>query len=95
MLTWIAMLGVAMAGPQEDLVLASSKTASEADRMAAFERLVALGSTDMELVSRVSQDDAADARYALLHKGDCDRTRKRIEDGLCQARCYCARDIIG
>lgn len=62
MLTWIAMLGVAIAGPQEDLALASSKTASEADRMAAFERLVALGSTDMELVSRVSQDDAADAR---------------------------------
>ncbi len=30
--------------------------------MAAFERLVALGSTDMDLVSKVSQDDGADAR---------------------------------
>jgi len=62
MLTWIALIGMALAGPKEDLSLASSKTASEADRMAAFERIVALGSTDMELVSRVSQDDAADAR---------------------------------
>ena len=65
MLTWIALIGVALAGPKEDLRLASSKTASEADRMAAFERIGALGSTDMELVSRVSQDDAADARQRM------------------------------
>ena len=53
---------IALAAPDEDLALAASKDATEAVRMEAFERLVALGSTDMELVTQVSQDDQADAR---------------------------------
>ena len=59
---WMAIIAAAMAGPDEDLALAASKEASESVRMEAFERLVALGSTDMDLVTTVSQDDDADAR---------------------------------
>ncbi len=59
---WISMMAIALATPDEDLALAASKDASEGVRMEAFERLVALGSTDMELVTKVSQDDESDAR---------------------------------
>jgi HEAT repeat protein len=44
------------------LALASSKAASEEVRMGAFERLVALGATDMNVVTEVSQADDGDAR---------------------------------
>jgi len=62
MMLWISLMTIALAAPDEDLALAASKDATEAVRMEAFERLVALGSTDMELVTQVSQDDQADAR---------------------------------
>jgi HEAT repeat protein len=56
------LLGVALADAGEDLVAAASKDLSETARMAAFDRLVALGSTDMAVVSEISLDDEADAR---------------------------------
>jgi len=62
MMLFISIIAAVWAGPQEDLSLASSKTADEATRMAAFERLVALGSTDMALVSEVAKTDSAEAR---------------------------------
>ena len=58
----LSLVFAAFAGPTEDLALASSKVASEAVRMEAFERLVALGATDMDVVSKVSQEEDADAR---------------------------------
>ncbi len=62
MVIWLTLIGLASAGPKEDLVLAASKTATETERMAAFERLVAEGATDMAWVSEVSGAEAADAR---------------------------------
>jgi HEAT repeat protein len=62
MLIIFSLVAAVWAGPVEDLALAASKEATEVQRMAAFERIVALGSTDMARVSEVSQDDAADAR---------------------------------
>jgi HEAT repeat protein len=62
MMMWISMLGAALAGPAEDLALAASKGASDEVRMEAFERLVTLGATDMELVGRISQEADAEAR---------------------------------
>ena len=62
MLTWIAMLGVALAGPQEDLALASQRPPR---RPTAWRRLSAWwpwAPPTWSFVSRVSQDDAADAR---------------------------------
>jgi len=50
------------AGPVEDLELAASKAASQEQRMAAFQRLVDLGSTDMAHVVSVAQDEEGDAR---------------------------------
>ena len=50
------------AGPVDDLALAASKAANETQRMAAFQRLVDLGSTDMGHVVAVAEDDEADAR---------------------------------
>ena len=58
----VSMIGAVFAGPVDDLALAASKAATEEVRMEAFGRLVALGSTDMEWVSKVSQDADADAR---------------------------------
>jgi len=58
----LLLVGLAFAGASEDLELASKKTAQEAERMAAFERLVSLGNTDMALVSAVSVDEEADVR---------------------------------
>jgi HEAT repeat protein len=62
MLIIFSLISTLWAGPVEDLALASSKAATETQRMAAFERIVALGSTDMALVSKISQDDGADSR---------------------------------
>ena len=58
----LLIMGLALGGATEDLVLAANQRASEAERMAAFERLVVLGNTDMALVSSVSVDDDADTR---------------------------------
>ena len=55
-------LGLALAGAREDLVAASNKNLEEPARMAAFERLVTLGSTDMSAVMAVSADPDADVR---------------------------------
>jgi HEAT repeat protein len=55
-------VGLAMADATTDLTMASSKDLPDTERMAAFERLVRLGATDMLVVSEVSVDDAADAR---------------------------------
>ena len=62
MMVALVLLGVAVAGPQEDLALAASKGATDETRMAAFQRLVDLGSTDMDWVSQVGQDGDADTR---------------------------------
>ena len=62
MMIWLVTIAIGLASPDEDLALAASKDASEAVRMEAFERLVALGSTDMDVVTKVSQDTEADAR---------------------------------
>ena len=62
MMIWLFTIAIVLASPDEDLALAASKDASEAVRMEAFERLVALGSTDMDVVTKVSQDTEADAR---------------------------------
>lgn len=56
------LVGLALGGAAEDLVLAASERAAEADRMAAFERLVLLGNTDMAVVSAISVDDEGDTR---------------------------------
>jgi hypothetical protein len=58
----LSLVFAAFGGPSEDLALASSKAASEEVRMGAFERLVALGATDMDVVTKVSQADDGDAR---------------------------------
>lgn len=58
----LLIMGLALGGATEDLVLAANNRASEAARMAAFERLVVLGNTDMALVSEVSVDEDADTR---------------------------------
>lgn len=58
----LSMIGLALASPQDDLALASSKAATDAVRMAAFKRLVDLGSTDMDWVTKVGQDGEADSR---------------------------------
>jgi len=61
--TWLLLfVGLAHADAQADLTTAASKDLSETVRMAAFGRLVELGSTDMAVVSETSVDDAADAR---------------------------------
>jgi hypothetical protein len=57
-----SLIFAALAGPAEDLALASSKVATEGVRMEAFERLVALGATDMDVVTKVSQAEGGDAR---------------------------------
>jgi len=58
----LSMIGLCVASPQEDLALAASKAATEEVRMAAFRRLVDLGSTDMDWVTTVGQDGEADSR---------------------------------
>ena len=57
------LVGLALGGATEDLVLAASERAAEADRMAAFERLVLLGNTDMAVVSAMSVNDEGDTRH--------------------------------
>lgn len=58
----ISLIFAVFAAPAEDLALASSKAASEEVRMEAFDRLVALGATDMNVVTEVSQAEDGDAR---------------------------------
>ena len=60
MLTWIALIGVALAGPKEDLSLASSKTASEADRIVEVLRQQAERGTQLVVV-------ADDAYFGLFY----------------------------
>lgn len=52
----------ALAGAPEDLLLAADKSLDESSRMAAFDRLVLLGNTNLKEVLRVSADPSADAR---------------------------------
>jgi len=60
--TALLLLGLALAGAPEDLALATRKDLDEPARMAAFERLVDLGATDLSYVLKVSTDPNADAR---------------------------------
>jgi len=60
---WLLTLGLALADADTDLVTAATKEAPEAERMAAFDRIVRLGATDMKVVSEVSMDEAADVRH--------------------------------
>lgn len=52
----------ALAGPVQDLAQAADADLPEDARMAAFERLVAAGGTDIGVVSRVALDDDGDTR---------------------------------
>jgi len=52
----------AFAGPVQDLAQASDADLPEEARKAAFERLVAAGTTDIGVVSRVAVDDDGDTR---------------------------------
>ena len=58
----LLIIGLAFGGAAEDLALAANDRADEAARMAAFNRLVVLGNTDMAVVSAVSVDEEADTR---------------------------------
>ncbi len=58
----LALALPARAGAPEDLALAADASADEATRMAAFDRLVALGATDMGHVLAVAGSADADAR---------------------------------
>lgn len=62
LLTALLFSLLAAAGPREDLVLAANDEAPEATRMAAFERLVTNGATDLSDVSRVATTEDADTR---------------------------------
>jgi len=60
--TLLILVGLAFGGAAEDLTLAANDKASQEERMAAFDRLVLLGNTDMALVSSVSVDNEAGTR---------------------------------
>ncbi len=62
MVSLLLLCGLALAGAAEDLALAVRPDLDEATRMAAFERLVDLGATDIGLMLSVSADQAADSR---------------------------------
>ena len=62
MIPILLLLSAAFAGAPEDLALAANKNLDEPARMAAFDRLVLLGNTDLREVMRVSADQSADAR---------------------------------
>ncbi len=62
MVSWLLALGLAFGGAEADLSLAVRSDLDEATRMAAFERLVSLGATDIGLILAVSADQEADAR---------------------------------
>lgn len=55
-------IGAALAGPSDDLALAADGDIPVVARQQAFERLVALGSTDIALVSQVATAEEADTR---------------------------------
>jgi HEAT repeat protein len=59
---FIVFVGLAFGGAAEDLALAANERAAEPARMAAFERLVLLGNTDMAVVTAMSQDEDGDTR---------------------------------
>jgi hypothetical protein len=54
--------GAALAGPREDLLQATDPTLPEASRLAAFDRLVNAGATDLSLIEGLVKDPKADAR---------------------------------
>ena len=58
----LALTLSAAAGAREDLAAASDAGADDPTRQAAFDRIVALGSTDMSVIAEVSSDPDADAR---------------------------------
>ena len=62
MIAMLTLLATVWAGPAEDLETASSKKIEQTLRMAAFQRLVDLGATDMSHVTKVAQNEEADAR---------------------------------
>lgn len=62
MMALFLLLGLALAGPVEDLTLAANSNAPESARMEAFERLVRTGATNLSHVAAVAKDDKADAR---------------------------------
>ena len=73
----------ALANPREDLALASNDEAPEAARMAAFDRLVDNGATDIAHVSQVSITEDADTRerwvaIRVLGKVRGDRARELL-----------------
>ena len=61
-MSWLFLIGLALAGPKEDLTLAANNDAPEVARMEAFDRLVRTGSTNLTHVATVAKTDAADAR---------------------------------
>ena len=58
----LAVAGAALAGPREDLLQATDPTLPEASRLAAFDRLVNAGATDLSLIEGLVKDPKADAR---------------------------------
>ena len=58
----LVLVGLALGGAAEDLAMAANDQIEEPQRMAAFERLVVLGNTDMAVVSAISVDEKADTR---------------------------------
>ena len=61
MILLLALLA-ALASPEDDLALASQKSADDATRMAAFDRLVDLGNTNLTAVLKTEANVDADAR---------------------------------
>jgi len=75
---------VAWAGPVQDLAQAADPDLPEAARMAAFERLVSAGTTDIGTVTRVALDDEGDTRkrwvaIRALGKIQGDRAQQTLE----------------
>ncbi len=83
-LTALLLLGqVARATPQQDLDLASRPDLPERNRMEAFDRLVAGGSTDISLIAQVASNENADTRerwvaIRVLGKVGGDRPRSLL-----------------
>ncbi len=58
----LLLVGLALGGAADDLVIAANDRLGEKERMEAFQRLVLLGNTDMAVVSSISVDEKADTR---------------------------------
>lgn len=85
MLAAVLLSLLAWAGPVQDLAQASDPDLPEAARMAAFERLVAVGGTDIGTVTRVALDDDGDTRkrwvaIRALGKIQGDRAQQTLEE---------------